>query len=106
MNNQAQDLIVFLFIAVSDIERCFPTMYQDKEGGNEDEIANSEKDTLEVCKQNCLNEPACLSLSYFSREGVQFCKLYNRTKPLADLIDWPGGQHFNKDCSQGTVQRF
>ena len=80
-------------------------MYQDKAGGNTSVIAiigpeiNLE---LEDCKDACLNEPLCKSVSYVPEQNTTMCTLYDMKMP-ATFSDYYGGRHFEKECPSGKI---
>ena len=76
--------------------------YVDKEGGNDYDIEpHSENIDLESCKQKCLDNDDCQSLSYFPGGSTMYCKIYSKKIPLESLSDQPGGKHFDRNCPTG-----
>ena len=86
-----------------DVERCFSDVYMDKEGGNTGTDELYHEYDLRGCKEKCLENDACLSLSYFTLNTVKFCTIYDRKIPEASLTDKDGAMHFERDCPSGIV---
>ena len=92
-------------ISVPDMDRCFHVIYQDKEGGNDGQIGDTLTggQSLEACKQRCLDTPECKSLSYIVFPQYSACLIYS-LKPLeSSLTHLAGAVHIEKDCLTGKL---
>ena len=83
-----------------DVDRCFGVVYKNKEGGNTGSLS-IEHINLEDCKEKCLENDDCQSISSFLIGFVITCKLYKVKTPETELANEPDAVHLEKNCPTG-----